>query len=188
MNINFGANKQVSFTPQIHSYTELMRKRSSEYVHFQNMTDLNESDNVCIQNNNISKSIKSDNEKTGTEEENMTQTSEENISPLLRVVDRDKAKNFTEYVFSRPVTFAHKCEDFMAATSTLAIFAGMGAIGAIYNPDIIPSHEKVALGFIGVAGVCLLGTLLSGVAGGVSDYVADKKKKMMQDKLSHTRD
>jgi len=123
-----------------------------------------------------------------TQEAYMTQETEDDIPLIHQVFDRDKAKNFTEYVLSRPTTFAHKCEDVMATCSVLAIMAGIGAIGTIYHSDIIPSHNQIALGFVCATGICLLGTVLSGVAGGISDCWQERKNRLMQEKMEHTRD
>ena len=114
--------------------------------------------------------------------------SQENIPLIKRVIDRDKAKNFTEYVLSRPVTFAHKCEDVMAGCSALAILCGIGCIAAVAHPEYYPTNEKVALGFLCAMGVCMIGTVLSGIVGGISDYFAERKKQMLQAKMEHTRD
>ncbi len=121
-------------------------------------------------------------------EEQSQEMSEENIPLIHQVINRDEAKNFTEYVLSRPVTFAHKCEDVMATCSALAIMTGVGAIGTIYYSDIIPSHNQIALGFACATGICLLGTVLSGVAGGISDCWQERKNRLMQEKMERSRD
>jgi hypothetical protein len=122
------------------------------------------------------------------EETVMQQTSTQEVAPINRIIDRHDNNTFTEYILSRPVTLAHKCEDIMAGCSSLAVLCGLGCIGAVACPEYIPANEQVALGFLCAMGVCMTGTVLSGIAGGISDYFAERKKQMLQAKMEHTRD
>lgn len=118
----------------------------------------------------------------------MEQPSTQEIPLINRIIDRHENNTFTEYVLSRPMTFAHKCEDVMAGCSVMAILCGIASIAAVANPEYVPANEKVALGFLCAVGVCMTGTVLAGVAGGISDCWQERKKRMLQERMEHTRD
>lgn len=188
--------KCFSFEPQVHSYTQLMEQIQKEHQSVGSATIYDEA-NIAytipvIQNQVVSNMFKDDSNIIKIQEETMHQTlketKNEELPLILRDIPRSDDNTFEEYIFSRPVTFAHKCEDWMIGSSTMAILSGIGAIGAIANPDIIPSHEKVALGFVCAVGVCLASMTVSGIVGGVSEYFADRKKRMLQERMEHTRD
>lgn len=195
MNHNVKSNNEFSFEPQIHSYSQVMERMCAERQKNLGVEIQNENTVTTISFIPKQKKINSCNndvETAGTQEKDMqktaTETKNEDVAPIHRVIDRDNAKTFTEYVLSRPVTFAHKCEDVMATCSVLAIMAGLGAIGAVANPEIIPSNEKVALGFVCAMGACLAAMTVSGIVGGISDYFDDRKKRMLQEVKAYYRD
>lgn len=184
--IKFDTSVGVSFDNQVHSYAQLMQKLQSEKDiaeamvddHKEIMTTLSQSEQHQDVSEKKHHNLKKDNKMQ----------EKQDVPPILRVIDRDDSNTLTEYLLSRPVTFAHKCEDVMATCSVLAIMTGIGAIGTIYHSDIIPSHNQIALGFVCATGICLLGTVLSGVAGGISDCWQERKNRLMQEKMEHTRD
>ena len=186
--IKFGTSAGVSFDNQLHSYAQLMHKLQLEKDiaeamvdnHKEIMTTLSQSEQHQDVSDKKHHDLKRDNK--------MQETQTNEIPPILRVIDRDDSNTLTEYLLSRPVTFAHKCEDVMATCSVLAIMAGIGAIGTIYHSDIIPSHNQIALGFACATGICLVGTVLSGVAGGISDCWQERKNRLMQEKMERSRD
>ncbi|MBR5130049.1 MAG: hypothetical protein IKV03_02360 [Alphaproteobacteria bacterium] len=113
---------------------------------------------------------------------------EEYLPCGIKIVNRDEAKTFTEYFFSKPVTFAHKCEELMINCSAAAMLSGVLAAIAVASPSYIPANEKVALGCLGVMGLCMLGVMISGVTGGVKECFDERKKRMLQERMEHTRD
>lgn len=145
---------------------------------------------MCVCSGDIDINIKTNasNMLDSIKEETVMQQTPEEVPLIKRIIDRHEDNTFTEYVLSRPMTFAHKCEDVMAGCSTLAILCGIGCIAAVAHPEYYPTNEKVALGFLCAMGVCMTGTVLSGIAGGISDYFAERKKQMLQAKMEHTRD
>ena len=181
--IKFDTSAGVSFNSQVHSYTQLMQKLQSESDRAEAMVD-EYKETMITDNQNEQHQDVSDKKYNNLKKDNKMQE----VPLILRVIDRDDSNTLTEYLLSQPKTFAHKCEDVMATCSVLAIMTGIGVIGAIANPDIIPSHEKVALGFVCATGVCLLGTVLSGVAGGISDCWQERKNRLMQEKMDRSRD
>lgn len=106
----------------------------------------------------------------------------------VRIVPRDKSENFTEYLFSKPTCFMHRCEDVMAGSSTLALMCGMAGAVILGNPEFIPSNEKIALGCFGAMGICLAGTVLTGITGGIGAYFTERKNRLMQERMARTRD
>ncbi len=190
--INFNTKEGISFNSQIHSYTQLMEQSCSELCQDANKMKQKTEEGT----KEVSEILKQEELNLGqmgnAKEEMMSEItqekSQENVPPILREIDRDEAKTFTEYVISRPTRFAHKCEEVMMGTCVAAILSGIGAIGTIYHSDIISSHNQIAMGFVCLTGVCLAGAVLSGVAGGISDYFYDRKKRVMQEQMAHTRD
>lgn len=190
--INFNAGAGISFNSQIHSYTQLMEQNRSELCQETNKMEKKNEEGTNVAPDILKQEtlnlVQMVNDKEEIMSEITQEKSQENVPPILRVIDRDEAKTFTEYVISRPTRFAHKCEEVMMGTCVAAILSGIGAIGIIYHSDIIPSHNQIALGFVCATGVCLLGTVLSGVAGGISDCWQERKNRLMQEKMEHTRD
>lgn len=185
--IKFKTGAGVLMDTQVHSYSEVMNGVRACQLE---RTDDRDVQSAAINENVHQKSVCHMDENCVVLQHNTPSQDEsmEDLPPILRIVDRDKAKNFTEYLFSRPVTFAHKCEDAFCTFGALAaFFAVVGAV-AIANTKKLPGNEMMALWCFGAVGVCFSATALSAVVGGVSEYFADRKKKMMQECRSHVRD
>lgn len=174
--INFKKVENISFDEQIHSYTELMEEMRTKNVY-----------NQCEQKQN-EPNILHARIKEKTMQEITQDVSQENIPLIKRVIDRDKAKNFTEYALSRPVTFAHKCEELMIGCSAAAMLCGLATIASFSCPEYIPTNEKATLSCVALTGLCMIGSVLSGVVGGVSECIVERKNHLMQERMGHTRD
>lgn len=203
--VSYHREKGVSVRPCVHTYGDVMDLRQADV--FQGVMCEKPVKSGCFQpsevkkqeNEGVKPAVSQSEEKHSVKfvdslkcegeakEAPIADEPEENIPMTFRQINRDEAKNFAEYLFSKPVTFAHKCEDLMASCGTLAILCGTAAITSIAYLET-PISEQIALGCVCAAGVCTGGLILSGVAGGISDYFYDRKKRMMQEQNQHIRD
>ena len=58
----------------------------------------------------------------------------------------------------------------------------------VEQAEYIPTNEKATLSCVALTGLCMIGSVLSGVVGGVSECIVERKNHLMQERMGHTRD